>query len=583
VVIFIPLLIELKYHFSLKRKFNIKFEISWGFLLIYAVVVSVVYYASQIKLSNDQYQNAMNSTFTIVIPLAIINISALFILLQKNYDKFSSTFLINQILKSPELSVFAFFPSIFIVLNVALTDSNIKYDFLPLTILLLCFLSSIFLIIYFKTVLETNAMLRKLMTSVTRDNFDNYKENIVPLNETNIDAILKIVQAVINCNDVPRAQSTFYSLFFWINKNIANIKYESKYFLAQRNNRFNNFLSTITHELLSSNNIIMHNYYLYSIQDLIISSVTSENYEDYKIIYIALQEYLLKRLQRQEEEYAKEIYETIYRHSSTILLHLKKRERQNNILDYDLFEFRHIFLEENIRNIINTAIENKCIDFLKDMDIFEDLFVIRNYDNYYNYHMYWDNKMKYLFVDNRNIVRRKNLYLLENNSYFFLINKDYEIFLKSKIHSEEIIEYECYNSIINFVISELEIIYCFAISINRKFIDHDFELIWSECHNAIREKDLKTFELFYSFFTFLLDKIFEKEYKKESPDYGMIYILISRIHQIMQFPNNVYLDITLVKYNQLLKKYPNLNEIEKVKPTFELIEKIDHAKRYEIE
>jgi hypothetical protein len=579
--IFIPLFTDIKNFFSYKKAYNIKteIEISWLFLLVYFFITLFIYCILQINLSSELYQKVIENTINIVTPLAIVNITAVFILLQMNYNKFNSTYLTKQLLKSPLLVFITFLPSFILFFNFKILDKNLKYDFLSSVILLLSFSSSVFLIIYSKTLLETNAMLRKLLTKVTIDEFENYKENIVSMNETKIDAVLKIIQAVIKTNDTPRVQSTFYSLSFWINENIDKIKYEHRNYLQQTMNKFNSFLNTINHELLDSNNIIMHDYYLNSIRDMIIPSITSDNYIDYKIIYLALHEYLIKRLEKKQEEYAEGIYHLIYNHCSNIFFKLKIKEENHDYLFHDLFDFEEIFLDGNISKIINTAIEYKCLKFLKNIRLYNDLFINSESNNFYEY---WDDKVKDVFVRTKSIIQKKNIYLLDNGDFLFYINCDFELFLKSHIRYKSFSEYAIYNAIINYVINELTIIYNHAISINRRFNDFDFELLWQECLDSINKNDLSRFKLFYFFYTFLLDKIFDKEYKGKNPDKGMVYNLFSRVLQIIELNKGRFNDIILDKYNKLKDKYPNLNELEKTKPRFELIEKIDYYKLFEI-
>lgn len=579
IFIIIPSIMELKDYITNKKKYNLKLEISWQFPVIYFIIVGIIYYISKLNMSNELYKVFLNFVFNIIIPLAIFNISALFILLQMNYNKFSSTYLIKQILKSPLLIISTFFPSLVIVANLIFKYENIELFFIPPTILLLCFTSSVFFIIYFKTVLETNVMLKKILITVTEDDFDNYKENVISFNETNIDAILKIVQAIIKNNDTPRVQSTFYSLIFWVNENIKYIKYESWLYRDQYNNKFNSFFNTINHELLSSNNIIMHNYYLCALRDLVIPLINSDNYKDYKILFISLHNYLIKRLKNKQEEYAKETYNIIYKQCSVIFLHL--REDIQGQFNDDLFEFNELFLDRKLDKIINTAIENKCTEFLRYIHIFDDLFVLRHIENFNNYD-HWDDKVKDLFMKIKFIIQQKNKYLLENYNFFSPISSDYEIFMKSKLDTNEKTEYKCYNSIIKYVFNELENIYCYAISINRRFNDFDFSILWKECFYAIGKKDEQVFNLFYSFLAYIFDKIFENELKKENPDYGMIYTLFSRIIQIKDLNNNTFIEITMKKYSKLIEKYPKLIEFEKLKPVFEFIENIDYLKRFEI-
>lgn len=66
-------------------------------------------------------------------------------------------------------------------------------------------------------------MLRKIMNSVSVEDFSHYRENEIRNVESNIDAILGIVITIIKGNEVARASSIFMALFYWINENIDEI------------------------------------------------------------------------------------------------------------------------------------------------------------------------------------------------------------------------------------------------------------------------------------------------------------------------------------------------------------------------
>ena len=82
--IIIPLFIEITNFFVNKKAFNLEFKISWGFLIIYFSIILLINYILHINISNELYQKVINNTLNIIIPLAILNITALFILLQMN-------------------------------------------------------------------------------------------------------------------------------------------------------------------------------------------------------------------------------------------------------------------------------------------------------------------------------------------------------------------------------------------------------------------------------------------------------------------------------------------------------------------
>jgi hypothetical protein len=122
----IPLFTELKYYFLYKNKHNYRNNITWSFLVIYLIIVGFILYISHSNFSQEKYIKIIDNMFSIIIPLAIFNISALFILLQMNYNKFCSTYLVKQILKSPPLLISSLFPSIIFIFNLVMVDENKK-------------------------------------------------------------------------------------------------------------------------------------------------------------------------------------------------------------------------------------------------------------------------------------------------------------------------------------------------------------------------------------------------------------------------------------------------------------------------
>jgi hypothetical protein len=137
--------------------------------------------------------------------------------------------------------------------------------------------------------------------------------------------------------------------------------------------------------------------------------------------------------------------------------------------------------------------------------------------------------------------------------------------------------------LIKYILDELHSIYNYAISKNYAFYNFDFKLLWSECFEAANSNDTDIFILFYSFFTYILDKIFGREYKKEKQNESMIYNLFVRILQIKELYSEKFCkEIILEKYNILLNKYEKLIDYEKLKPNFQRISDTDYLKIFQI-
>jgi hypothetical protein len=580
-------LILLFLYFEAKRiilyiKHSGRIAISFSLLIAYAVMVLIIYHIINIRISSNNYGKVLESTMNIIIPFSVANITALFILLQQNYQKFRSTYLIKHLLKSPLLWIATFIPTGILFFNAYILNNVKQYDFLPTLLLFFSFLSTLFFVFYFRIILETTRMLRKLMVAANQADFEAYKENIIHTNESIIDAILRIIQSMIETNDIPRIHSAFYSVGYWVNRNIDNIKIGNKLFYSQITSRFISFFTTINHEIILSGNIIIHNYYINSIRHMIIPSINVGNYLDYRIIFFSLKNYLLKRLERKEEEFARDVYNLIYSCCSVILLNLQERKNIPGHQNSDLLDFKQTFLGRNINDIINTAIKNGCIDFLRRMHIFEDLFVLSREDDF-DYRERWNDKVKDIYIETRFIVFQKNKYLLENGKHISDFEDDFGLFLKHRINSEKNEVYICYNELIKYVLNEMLSIYENALSLNIKFNESDFQLLWSECFSAIDHNDHATFTLFFSFFLYIFDKICAREYEKPEPDNNMIYWIFARILQIRELEgNNDFKDEIERKINRLKEKHEKISELETIKLEFKKISDENYNELFQI-
>jgi hypothetical protein len=322
-----------------------------------------IYLINLIVIPSSLYEKIMNNTITTVIGLGIFNLGALLALLQLNYNKFNSSILLRNLLKSPILISLTVFPFITAIFNFFFLNEKNHYDFLPTTIIIVSILSSIFLIAHYNNMSEINAMLIKLFRKTNEIDFDTYKDNIVYRVESNIDTILSLSLQVIKKEDIANAHSFFNNFYFWINKNIRFINYDIFNPQEKMLNKFHHFFEAIINTIMKSKSDTLHKYFLTSIERLVLSKANSENFKLYEIIYEALFKYLLLCLDEKDEYLAKDIYHAIYNNASSILLNMPTitlKKDSPRVHDINLKNFEDIFIKP-LDKFIKKAIEKKCI------------------------------------------------------------------------------------------------------------------------------------------------------------------------------------------------------------------------------
>jgi hypothetical protein len=562
------------------------------FLGVYFSIVVITYVIISIDIDipaipGSMYDNVMDNVIMVISGLGIFNLGALLALLQLNYNRFNSSLLVKNLLKSPRLIITTIFPFVIILFNFLLLDKNNCHVFLPITLIILSIISSVLLMMSFNKTSEINVMLVKLLLKTDEEDFDMYKKNIIYRFESRIDTILSLALRIIKKEDVANAHSFFHNLSFWINKNIGYINYNTSYYQDRMMNRFNDFFDAIVHALVKTKSNTLHNYFINSIHQLVLSNINSQNFKSYEIIYETLFKYLTLSLEKKKNNLAYDIYNIIYRNASTILLNMPRLELKNDMpLLYDrrLKDFKDIFIDY-IEKIVEKAIDRNCIFFLSKIRIYDNLF-----NEFGNEKIYekWDGKVVSIFTKTRQLIIDKNNFLVEHNKSVHSCNNDYEIFMPYYSFSETKRNYQYYEILMKFVLDSLCVLNFKSIEKGKVKSDVDFELIYGQFIPCVVNNDFDNFKIFYSLYERILDLFFERQFKSDVPDINLIYSLWSHIIQIKEYDEDGYAKEELFeneindKYNKLMSKYPRLKEIENMKPSFRKVTDFDLKNPFDI-
>ncbi|WP_172658272.1 hypothetical protein [Arcobacter cloacae] len=352
---------------------SLSFDISkilkyYKLIMVFSIFYILLFWLTNIQIEVEIFKDYSTNIFNNISNIAILNIASLFVILQLNYSKYGSSYLLYKILKSPILLIITFLPSlIYICSFYFLKLEQEQYNILP-SLLILSYLSTLSLFFYTYVFMETQNLMKKLFEDVKYEDFNTYKNNIIQTKERNIDSILTIINKIINNNDTPTSHSLFFYLFCWVNINILHIKDQDRFYQTKENNRFYDFFMLIIQNIVTSNNLIQKNF-LTAIKEMIMYKINSDNYMNYGLIYRVLFSYLKLSLENKNEEISKFIYDVIYLKTSTILLNLKRFELSDyEMLNYDndyttMSDFESVFIE-SLNSIQKIAIKNEQKEFL---------------------------------------------------------------------------------------------------------------------------------------------------------------------------------------------------------------------------
>lgn len=584
IIVYLSFKIEIQNYKLAKYRFHISFGYHYILPLLITIVMALMYFINTIHVSDTDFNNYFSKVHATITNISILNIASLFVLIQLNYQKFGSSYLLKKVFNSPMLLTITLIPFFILILSSHITKSEFSY--LPTLLLSVSILSTLFLFTYAYIILDTNRIMRILFKSVNFEDFRNYKNNIINQKETNIDTVLKVITTMIKNNDTSISHSLFYNFACWLKLNISSINQNNFTYWDEKNNKFYNFFITIILSIASSRDLTLHQNFIGSIREIIIKNITSTNYNQHKIIYNILFEYLFVMLQNKKDDIAKEIYRTIYFRSSNILLDLPNCSvgKYDIVQDKkELYNFTKIFID-NFNKVIDTGIENKNTSFLKSISFYNDLFMSSYKDM--GSRDKWDGKVFEIFTTTRFSREKLDKFLIDQDISMTFFIKDYEIFMPYTFHWEKNFPYAYDDRIINYVIDRLVSIYSYAIEKDKIKWDMDLEIIREQITGAIKHQDMQNFKIFITIFTYLIDKMCEKHKGSIEQSRGLKdmwdRLLFIRNNDIIPL---TYKDLKLYvdeKINLLKNKFNELNSLAEIKVNYQRISDMDLLESFDI-
>ena len=332
-------------------------------LIFWAVALFSVKNSGLIEcLSKDTIISALVTIF-------VFNITTLFLLIQFNYSKYGSTYLLKIIVTIPILFFTIIIP-VCIILFLGFFAESMIPDTAVLSIVKFCcvttvFVSSLLYLLFVTQSIESGNLLNTILLSVNDDDIRNNKNSIISYDETKFDAVTRIIKNDISKNDLIALRSDLYGMVYWSKENIRKIKSQSNIYWHKIDNRFASFYKEIAVLIAKGDDNNIKEIYLNSLRTFILQYVNHKNFNDYKIFFDSVVEYIKVCLEKDSQENASDALYFVKHYLSKIIVNFTGGNS----------ELEHSFLEP-VRNLASEAIKNKQTYFVRRMNLIRRIFEI---------------------------------------------------------------------------------------------------------------------------------------------------------------------------------------------------------------
>ncbi len=339
------------------------------FVLLCVIVFSIKNFRAVGNLEKDTIVSALVAVF-------VFNITTLFILIQFNYNKYGSTYLLKTIISIPILFFTIIIPVCIILFLGFFAETLITDTGILATVKFCCFtavfISSLLYLLLFSQSLESWKLLNSILLSVNDIDIRTNKNSIIQYDETKFDAITRIIKTDISKNDLIALRSDLYGIVCWSKNNIIKIKSQSNIYWEEIDNRFACFYKDIAVLVAKGNNNNIKDIYLNSLRAFILPVVNHKNFNDYKIFFESAVEYIRICLENDLQNNASDALYFVKHYLSQTIINFTDNGN-------DKFELTHSFLEP-VRDFASSAIKNKQTFFVKRLNLIKTIFELYEKD-----------------------------------------------------------------------------------------------------------------------------------------------------------------------------------------------------------
>ena len=360
-ILFIFLILDINYLRILKISFIAYYKSTIFKIFIYLLWC----YLYSKRFFFDFAQFDKSSLITFLSSILVFNLGAFFILLQFNYQKYYSEYLIRKLMNPIIIFISILLPAFFIFcINFFKKDFFIVNTYFPYAAFIISIFSAVLLLFYFSVISESWFLLNLLLNSSNYYDFANHRESIFQLSESKIEAIQSIISADIKNGNLNVLRTDFLALADWTKLNIKNIRYQSKLYIHERDNRFKNFYHSIGKLVLAKKDVVLEDVFFDAFIRRCLFDVTYENFSEYKILYDVLFDFIKEEIETDEIEAKNNLRDLLIRFPY-ILVGIKSVELK---IDFE----EHIV--KKIEEIYDYAIKNNKSLFISRFTCLSDVF-----------------------------------------------------------------------------------------------------------------------------------------------------------------------------------------------------------------
>lgn len=352
------------------------------FPLFVHLLLSILFLFILSSFSNIDEQRKSTISNIIVTVLSadlIFNFTSMFILLQENYSKYNSIYLLKNTVTKATIFVSVVIPGVLISLLILNLIPDRYFILYSIFCVVLCISFSIWLLCSLKRALNTTDILLRLMANTNENVVRMYCNSKIIEENNDIQTILKIAIDTIAKKDNISCKSIFYLVLHWLEKYRSEISINKKLAYFESHNNFYSFVNDINNSLLDTQATSIIKQYINEIANIFRFSNIETEYKQYHIFYSSLNKLAIKLIKlnnAQFDELIKDIYNVYIFKVSFILSKLSPSKMEENfyIIESDELKDFKDFYYEPLEKIIHEASKNRNIEFLKSIRLFSTFF-----------------------------------------------------------------------------------------------------------------------------------------------------------------------------------------------------------------
>lgn len=463
---------------------------------LFMTLLFIYVYKNYRILDSEKKINISSMIVSVISADLIFNFTAMFILMQENYNKYKSSYLLKNIVTKWTIFSSVIVPVIFIIiliLDIIPEQFFIVYSIFCIctcTCTCTCISCSILLLNKLKRLLNTVNIIRVLMSNTNFNIVRSYCNGGIT-SDNDIDTILKILINAISNKEYTELKTVFELILRWIEKYRKEISISDYFPYFESQNKFYSFVDILITAIVESKSIVIIKQFADQIYEIIRFADIENEYRQYHIFYNSLNKLIQEILNVDNidfENSAKQLVNLYFYKAGYILSKLTDSKRTEGFVVEETDDYRDFktFYFEPLENTIRKSVNIGKYTFLRGVDLFSMFFRYVPKDVELN-----ENHLLILheITHTYSYVLRESCY---NNELIGSVFSDY----KSIIHYLSYLKMSdmLYELMSNVVFNSIREIYDALISRKYLFGEKDLEILYSYFFDEkFTRKDYKNF------------------------------------------------------------------------------------------